>query len=217
MQPGLDDQGSAATPADPRPFIKSSTCLRSTYERWAQIVPTNFRFSVKLPKEITHKRKLVDCIEPLDQFLAESSGLGNALGPILVQLPPSLSFSAITAATFFEAIRSRFEGQIACEPRHPSWFDDKAERMLMGFRIARVASDPPTVLRAKSPGGCPELVYFRLHGAPRTYYSPYNESQLDAFAGAIRNGTRCRDTWCIFDNTTLGEAAGNALTLISRL
>jgi uncharacterized protein YecE (DUF72 family) len=190
---------------------------RSTYERWAQTVPTNFRFSVKLPKEITHRRKLVDCVEPLDHFLEESSGLGNALGPILVQLPPSLSFGARAAATFFEAIRSRFEGQIACEPRHPSWFNDEAERTLMGFRIARVAADPPVVSCAKSPGGWPELVYFRLHGAPKTYSSPYSELQLDAYASAIQYGARGGSNWCIFDNTTLGEAAGNALTLISRL
>jgi uncharacterized protein YecE (DUF72 family) len=190
---------------------------RSTYERWARAVPTNFRFSLKLPKEITHKRKLVDCVEPLDRFLEESSGLGDSLGPILVQLPPSLSFGASAAETFFEAIRSRFEGQIACEPRHSSWFDDEAERMLMEFRVARVAADPPTDSRGKAPGGWPELLYIRLHGTPRIYNSPYSDSQLDTIASSIRTGKGDRSNWCIFDNTTLGEAAGNALTLASRL
>jgi uncharacterized protein YecE (DUF72 family) len=143
--------------------------------------------------------------------------LGEARGPILVQLPPSLSFEASAVASFLDAIRSRFDGQMACEPRHPSWFDNDVERMLLEFRIARVAADPPPVPGGMSPGGWPELVYYRLHGAPRIYYSPYSESQLDSFASSIQMSTISHSHWCIFDKTALGEAAGNALALISRL
>ena len=189
---------------------------RSTYQRWALAVPADFRFAVKLPKEITHKRKLVDCTQPLDQFFEESGGLGGKLGPILVQLPPSLAFDAAVATIFLEAIRSRFGGQIACEPRHPSWFDDQADGLSVQWRIARVVADPSPVPRALSPGGWPDFAYFRLHGSPKLYYSPYSEPQLDTWVRAMTS-TKAQANWCIFDNTASGEASGNALALMARL
>ena len=66
----------------------------ATYERWAASVPEDFRFAVKVPKAITHERRLKDVGDLLDRFLSEVSGLGPKLGPLLVQLPPSLSFQA---------------------------------------------------------------------------------------------------------------------------
>src|ERR1700761_7871846 len=63
---------------------------KTTYERWAASTPADFRFSVKLPKHITHVCRLVDVERHIRQFVDETSGLGSKLGPILVQLPPSL-------------------------------------------------------------------------------------------------------------------------------
>src|SRR3954468_12858177 len=61
---------------------------RKTYERWAGSTPDDFRFSVKLPKAMTHERGLIDCGALLDRFAAEVSGLGDKLGIVLVQLAP---------------------------------------------------------------------------------------------------------------------------------
>ena len=65
----------------------------STYQRWAASTPPGFRFAVKLPKEISHVARLVSVEPQVHQFLAETSGLGDKLGPILVQLPPSVMSS----------------------------------------------------------------------------------------------------------------------------
>src|ERR1700710_2503714 len=65
---------------------------RKTYERWARSTPAAFRFSVKVPKAMTHDRRLVDCGALIDRFVAEVTGLGNKLGVLLVQLPPKLVF-----------------------------------------------------------------------------------------------------------------------------
>ncbi len=65
----------------------------ATYVRWSEAVPAAFRFAVKVPREITHTRKLVDINEPLDRFLTEIQGLGEKLGPLLVQFPPSFAFN----------------------------------------------------------------------------------------------------------------------------
>src|SRR5262245_60578113 len=62
----------------------------ATYARWAASVPPDFQFAVKVPREITHRRRLVDVADLLDQFLDECSELGEKLGPLLVQLPPGL-------------------------------------------------------------------------------------------------------------------------------
>jgi uncharacterized protein YecE (DUF72 family) len=180
-----------------------------TLLRWAATVPAYFRFSLKAPKAITHEAKL-DCEpEPLHEFLASASLLGERLGPILVQLPPSLAFNTRLAEGFFTMLRDVYAGLVACEPRHASWFTPAVSRLLSDFEVARVAADPARVPEAGVPGGWPGLVYYRLHGSPRTYYSEYSGEYLDALAATIVSA----DTWVIFDNTGAGFATRNALAL----
>lgn len=190
----------------------------STYARWADAVPEAFRFSVKLPREITHTARLVDAEAPLDRFLGEASALGTRLGCLLVQLPPSLAFDEDIAGAFFRALRERHGGPVACEPRHPSWFAAPADALLIDHHVARVAADPARVPEAADPGGWPELVYYRLHGSPRIYYSAYPPPYLVALAMALNQAARRGlPTWCIFDNTASGAATSNALDLLERL
>ena len=190
----------------------------STFERWAASVPRAFRFSVKIPSTITHDQKLANSAALLKQFLTDLAPLGSRLGCLLVQLPPSLAFDARAARAFFTVLRKRFDRGVALEPRHASWFGDRASRLLNGFEIARVAADPPRAEGDAEHGGWRGLAYFRLHGSPRMYYSSYEDAFLDALAEKLRALRRRRiPTWCIFDNTTLGAATGNALSLIERL
>jgi len=95
---------------------------RSTWERWAASVPDDFRFAAKIPKEISHGRRLVDATDRLDQFLNEAGGLGGKLAILLLQLSPSYAFDPEVVAGFLEAVSDRSEAQIVCEPRHASWF-----------------------------------------------------------------------------------------------
>jgi uncharacterized protein YecE (DUF72 family) len=190
----------------------------ATYARWAATVPGSFRFSVKLPRTITHELRLRGADAPLDAFLAGAACLGDRLGCLLVQLPPSLELEAETAAGFFRGLRSRTAARIACEPRHPSWFSEGADALLAGLGVARVAADPARVPEAARPGGARELAYFRLHGSPRMYYSAYTEEYLDSLEVELRRkASRGREVWCVFDNTTLGAATANALELLERL
>lgn len=186
----------------------------STFERWAASVPREFRFSVKIPRTITHDQRLVSSAKLLKSFLADLEPLGARLGCLLVQLPPSLAFDARVARTFFTALRKQFERGIALEPRHASWFCEPADQLLKKFKVARVAADPPRAEVDAEPGGWPGLAYFRLHGSPRIYYSSYEDAVLDALAIKLRALQRRRiPTWCVFDNTALGAATGNALRL----
>jgi uncharacterized protein YecE (DUF72 family) len=90
----------------------------ATYARWAKQTPRHFRFAVKLPGRITHAGGLRAARRPLQEFLAGVAGLGRRLGPLIVQLPPSLGFEARVARTFFTVFRELHAGAVACEPRH---------------------------------------------------------------------------------------------------
>jgi uncharacterized protein YecE (DUF72 family) len=185
---------------------------RAIYERWSAAVPAGFRFSVKIPKLITHERALTRAREPLTQFLDEVVGLGTRLGPLLLQLPPSHAFDARRVGRFLELLRSVHEGPVVCEPRHQTWTSDAASRLLLKFRVARVAADPPRAAGLEVPGGWPGIVYYRWHGSPRPYFSAYSMEQLAELAVKLQS-LHGVDAWCVFDNTGSGSAAGNALDL----
>lgn len=187
-----------------------------TYTRWAASVPVEFRFALKVPRAVTHERRLVGTEQELAAFLDESAGLGVKRGPLLVQLPPRLAFEAAIAKDFFAMLRRLFPGAVACEPRHAGWFGAEADRLLREFEVARVVADPAVTAEGVEPGGWPGLVYRRLHGAPRTYWSAYDDAFLDALAGRLLT-TGASELWCIFDNTAAGAATENALGLLRRL
>lgn len=191
---------------------------RETYQRWARSVPATFRFSVKLPKAITHTLRLRRSARLLDEFLEQVRGLGRRLGVVLVQLPPSLAFERAVARRFFALMRERFDGRVVVEPRHATWFDERAEKLLQEFSIGRVAADPVLNAAAALPGGDPRLAYFRLHGSPRMYYSSYDDAFLRTLAQRMRTVARgAREIWCIFDNTAHGHAVPNALRVSNLL
>ena len=173
-----------------------------TYARWAASVPDDFRFSVKMPKAITHEQRLKGTDALLEAFLTQCGALGEKLGCILIQLPPSLAFAD---GEFFARLRGLYAGPAALEPRHMSWFAPRVETLLGRHRIARAAADPP--IGPFVPGGFRGFEYWRLHGSPKIYYSDYDEDFLRELAARIGP-----EAWVIFDNTALGHAAENALT-----
>jgi uncharacterized protein YecE (DUF72 family) len=189
----------------------------ATYEKWSAFTPAGFRFAVKLPRAITHDDALRRARAPLDRFLDEVAGLGKKCGPLLVQLPPSQEFDHRVAGRFFDLLRARHTGAVVCEPRHASWFTQAADALLVAQRVARVAADPAPVTGAEAPGGWPGLLYLRLHGSPRKYWSRYGDEEIAELArslGAVPPGI---DAWCIFDNTASGSALENAWELQSRV
>lgn len=191
---------------------------RMTYERWAESVPDGFRFSVKVPKAITHEKRLVDTDELLTKFLGEALGLGRKLGCLLVQLPPSLEYDKDVTERFFESLRMGYEGTVVIEPRHKTWFAAEPNRLLQRLAVTRVAADPAVVQAAGEPGGAPGKVYFRLHGSPQVYYSAYTAAYLDGLAFRLRAYARAgASVWCIFDNTIKGAATLNALHLMRKI
>jgi uncharacterized protein YecE (DUF72 family) len=189
--------------------------LPATYRKWADAVPADFRFAVKVPRTISHLAKLKACQPLLDSFLAQVEQLGEKLGCLLLQLPPSLAYDPDVALPFFDLLRQAYHGQVACEPRHASWFSRLASLALRAQRIARVAADPARNPRAALPAGDRSMQYLRLHGSPRMYYDAYPDDVLQRVSRRLlRADPRIAERWCIFDNTALGHATANALALL---
>jgi uncharacterized protein YecE (DUF72 family) len=185
----------------------------TTYARWAGSVPPAFRFSVKLPRAITHEASLVGCNEHLDRFADETSALGAKLGCVLVQLPPKLAFDAAVADAFLNRLQRVVGCTIALEARHPGWFAGEATRLLCQHGITRVIADPP---KGQAGPHVPTTatIYARLHGSPRLYYSSYEPAYLAQLALDMQEHARQgRTVWTMFDNTASGAALRNALAV----
>jgi uncharacterized protein YecE (DUF72 family) len=178
----------------------------ATYVRWAASVPDEFRFAVKLPRAITHLARLKNSKALLDAFHGQVTGLGEKLGPVLIQLPPSLGFDLDVAKEFLVAMRTRFAGALVLEPRHASWFGPSAGALMEKFNVTRAHADPEPVSGRGDVRGA--FQYYRWHGSPVMYRSNYDEAALAALAAKLKDGD-----WCIFDNTAEGAAISNALSL----
>jgi hypothetical protein len=136
-----------------------------TWDRWAKTVPADFRFSVKAPRTITHEAALNCAPEVLLAFLQQISFLDDKLGPILIQLPPSLEFEYARVRRFLSLLRDNYSGEMVWEPRHRSWFDDRVDDLLKEFQAARVAAEPACVPAARRLG--------KLSLFPPPRFSPY--------------------------------------------
>lgn len=188
----------------------------ATYLKWRDAVPAGFRFAVKIPKTITHERRLQHAEEALSVFLDEARHLGDKLGCLLLQLPPSLRYDGAVVRNFLGHLRSLTDVPLACEARHATWFAQQASDMLREFDAAQVIADPKV---AELPASARHagLAYIRLHGSPKMYYSPYDEAFLDKLESEIRVYLdEGKQVWCVFDNTAEGAAQPNALSLLSR-
>lgn len=184
--------------------IRASTC-----EKWASEVPDDFRFSVKMHRLITHYARL-KAPDLLGDFFGALAGLGEKLGVVLIQLPPTLVFDSRVAGNFFAALRRIYKGHAVCEPRHASWASGAAQSILADHSIARVLTEIPDEKPAPIAKGLPG--YIRLHGAPRRYYSSYSEEQLRQLATFLAGHPR-RPRFVVFDNTASSAGVLNALEL----
>jgi len=184
----------------------------SSWAAWRAAVPPDFMFAVKGPRYVTHNLRLRHVEVPLANFFASGVlTLGEKLGPLLWQFPPSMRFDAERFEAFFTLLPrdtdaalalaahhdARVEGRMdlsrprrrrlrhAVEIRHASFVDPAFVALLRRHRIALVVAD--------SAGHWPDredltadFVYLRLHGAQELYASGYDDAALDDWARRIR-------------------------------
>ncbi len=181
-----------------------------TLESWRKGTPAGFCFAVKGSRFITHNKKLKDPQNALDNFLPRLKALGNKLGPILFQLPPSWKLNAERIEEFLSALPRRH--QYAFEFRERSWHVPQVYEILRRHNAAFCAYhlfgfESPIEVTA-------DFAYVRLHGPDGPYQGSYTRAQLRDWAERIRGWRRSlKDVYVYFDNDQAGYAALNALEL----
>ena len=184
---------------------------RSTFERWRDATPPGFLMAVKASRYITHVKRLRDPRHPVDLLLAHAAGLGPALGPVLVQLPPTLRVDIPLLRDALAAFDGRV--RVAVEFRHPSWRDDAVFALLDGFGAAYVVADRPGV-RDPSPvtGG---WSYVRFHQGTRSGPG-YRRDKLARWASRLAE-LPAQEIFAYFNNDEHAAAPSDARTLIGLL
>lgn len=127
-----------------------------TIERWANTMPAQFRFCPKLPQAFSHRGKLMPFVAESHQFLQTLAPLGDRLGPLMLQLPPSYSPAQFSDLREFLAAWPRQQQPIAVEVRHLGWFQpDIARRltqMLEAMGVGRVLLDTRPIYDGQAEG-----------------------------------------------------------------
>jgi uncharacterized protein YecE (DUF72 family) len=164
---------------------------RDTFRRWRDRTPDDFRFAVKMSRYLTHVKRLKDPAEPVARFLGRADALGDKLGPVLLQLPPTLTADVAaldeTLSQFPASVR------VAVEPRHPTWWTDEVRDLLKRHRAALCWADrlgrPVTPLWRTADFG-----YLRLHEGRARPWPRYGRTALSSWvdricgeSGAVRN------------------------------
>jgi uncharacterized protein YecE (DUF72 family) len=184
--------------------------LASTFDGWRDKAPPGFRYAVKVNRFITHMKKLIDCEEAVDQFIALARPLENKLGPLLYQLPPSLHKNLERLDTFLARLPADLEHVV--EFRHRSWYDEDVLALLDRHDIGFVTHD---LIGLKSPRWASgRTAYVRFHGTTGKYRGRYSDAAMRDWAEwLIEQRTTGRSAWAYFNNDIGGDSIEDARTL----
>lgn len=185
-----------------------------TVVHWAETVRKTFRFCPKISRYITHIKKLHDPEQTLPKFFDIFDPEIKRMGPVLIQLPPSLSFDPATAEHFYAALKKYGGYRFALEPRHDSWLSDESIALLKKYRIAYVIAESGGK-RTYMECITARHIYVRFHG-PAGFDSSYSEEFLLAFAQKMLQWKNAgHAVWAFFNNDGSAYAVYNARTLIT--
>ena len=182
---------------------------RATFEQWRERTPAGFKFAVKMSRYLTHIRRLKDPAEPVARFLDRAAGLGDKLGPVLLQLPPTLKadLEALdeTLARFPSHVR------VAVEPRHDTWFTEECRKLLERHKTALSWADrqgrPVTPLWTTADFGYLRMHVGRAHPHPR-----YGRAALRSWLGRLRD---MPEAYVFFNNDPGGAAVIDAQAMMA--
>src|SRR3954467_15322651 len=134
--------------------------LASTFEGWRNKAPPGFHYAVKVNRFITHMKKLLDCAEAADQFIALARPLGETLGPLLYQLPPSLKLDLTRLENFLQRLPRDLHHVF--EFRNPAWYVPELYALLARYSASSCGRDMPGSKTERIAGG--RIAYVRFHG-----------------------------------------------------
>jgi uncharacterized protein YecE (DUF72 family) len=184
--------------------------------KWTQMVPKDFWFCVKMSRYLTHMKKLHDPEESLERFFTVFEHMKKMMGPILVQLPPSLKFNYDLAAYFYDLLKKKYRHyDFVMEVRHPTWMEEDSFTLMtkhdIGFVISQSGKEFPysEMITAKN-------IYVRFHGPKELYASSYSDEMLKEFAMKFRKWVKeGHEVWAFFNNDIHGYAVEDAKRLMA--
>ena len=189
----------------------------STVQGWVDKVPKDFRFCPKMSRYLTQMKRLKEPEEPLERFFTAFEPMTKQLGPILIQLPPSLSFDEGVVLHLFKLLRSDYRKfEFALEARHKSWLEELPLTILREYDIPLVISQSGVgypyaeLLTTKN-------VYLRFHGPTKLFSSSYSDEMLQEYADKIKTWSKAGHTIWAFFNNTMGMAGLNNANKLKEL
>ena len=188
--------------------------LAMTFDGWREKAPPGFRYALKANRFMTHMKKLLDCEQPLGEFIALARRLGPTLGPILYQLPPSLHKDLPRLDDFLARLPGDLEQVV--EFRHRSWYDEEALALLDERGVGFVAHDLVGLASPRWASG--RTAYVRFHGTGGKYRGRYSEEAMADWAQWLLEQRQAgRSAWAYFNNDIGGDAIEDARTLQRRV
>jgi uncharacterized protein YecE (DUF72 family) len=189
---------------------------RETFESWRERTPDDFVMTVKASRYLTHVRRLRDPAEPAARLLEAAAGLGPKLGPVLLQLPPTLKADPGALSVCLGAFRAAWAGlsrqplRVVVEPRHETWWSDETRQVLAGHGAALCWADrrgrPVTPLWRTTEWG-----YLRFHEGTARPWPRYGPQALRTWAGRLADGwPDADDVYVYFNNDPNGAAVLNS-------
>lgn len=183
----------------------------SFLQSWHQKSPASFRFSVKAPRAITHYKKFNDVTGLISSFYNTiNNGLQEKLGPVLFQMPPNFSYDDQKLNRIINNLDPAFNNVV--ELRHSSWWNKDVYDTLAARHITFCGMSHPTLpddIIQNTP-----VVYYRFHGVPNLYSSPYSIDDLKKAVDIVRQNTDNQQAWFYFNNDINASAITNAKQMI---
>jgi uncharacterized protein YecE (DUF72 family) len=169
----------------------------STFAAWAERTPADFIMAVKASRYLTHILRLAEPREPVERLLTRARELGDKLGPILLQLPPSMQLDLAR----LDAVLAAFPAdvRVAVEFRHKSWWIDETKRVLTERRAALCLADR---LGPVSPvWRTTDWTYLRFHTGRAHPIPCYGRQALESWVRRLdEHWTPSSDAYVYFNN-----------------
>lgn len=185
-----------------------------TLEKMMLETPADFKFFIKIPKTISHLKKLEQTKIETEEFCNYiHSNLKEKLAGFLFQLPPSFHYSEENLNKVLETVDPSFLNVF--EFRHESWWNEEIFKILGNKNIVFAGVSIPKNIPDDFIINNLNFAYYRLHGVPTLFKSEYSKEFLNDLAGKIRKFSG--ETFVMFNNTWGTAGIKNALELSALL
>lgn len=189
--------------------------LKETVINWIKKVPEDFMFCPKMSSYLTHMKKLLEPEETIERFFEVFKPMQKRMGPVLIQLPPSLKFNYGKAEHLYRLLKTKYrKHEFVMEVRHSTWLQEESLTLMTKYDIGLVISQSGErfpyfeMITAKN-------IYIRFHGPNALYASSYSDAMLKKFAGKFKKWEKeGHEIWIFFNNDLHGYAIGDAKRLM---